>query len=248
MSLITHILHLVGSSGVAYFTARQIRDPQTRPNTLAMFQLAESGAVPMLENLSARAANEGDTWMAEKLAQHAEDEKRHGQIFAHALKQINKQVIDFKSKPKTAESTQRSPFFDNFFAGYTSEELKPENINWEVFMGSTYILELDASRDFARMAKVLPDDEATSRNLKKSLLSVAGDETLHAAYLYEAMQRRMSTADVQKLVDEWRTRKVNAMLAMIGGLLQPKGQPPTLVQEVFPQEETPVNVPDLATV
>ena len=113
-------------------------------------------------------------------------------------------------------------------------------------MGSTYILELDASKDFARMAKVLPDDEATSRNLKKSLLSVASDETFHAAYLYEAMQRRMSTADVQKLVDEWRTRKVNAMLAMIGGLLQPKGQSPNLVQEGFPQEETPVNVPDLA--
>ena len=105
MSLITHILHLVGSSGVAYFTARQIRDPQTRPNTLAMFQLAESGAVPMLQKLRSRAATEGDTWMAEKLAQHAEDEKRHGQIFAHALKQINKQVIDFKSKPRTAEST-----------------------------------------------------------------------------------------------------------------------------------------------
>ena len=246
MSLITHILHLVGSSGVAYFTARQIRDPQTRPNTLAMFQLAESGAVPMLQKLRSRAATEGDTWMAEKLAQHAEDEKRHGQIFAHALKQINKQVIDFKSQPKKAESTQRSPFFDNFFAGYTSEQLKPENIDWDVFMGSTYILELDASKDFARMAKVLPDDEATSRNLKKSLLSIASDETLHAAYLYEAMERRMSTADVQQLVDEWRTRKVNAMLAMIGGLLQPKGQPPNLVQEGIPQEGIPANVPDLA--
>jgi hypothetical protein len=58
----------------------------------------------------------------------------------------------------------------------------------------------------------------------------------------------MSAADVQQLVDEWRTRKVNAMLAMIGGLLQPKGQPPNLVQEGIPQEaeETPTNVPDLA--
>jgi hypothetical protein len=36
-----------------------------------------------------------------------------------------------------------------------------------MFMGSTYILELDASKDFARMANVLPEDEATSRNLKK---------------------------------------------------------------------------------
>ncbi len=250
MNLVTHILHLVGSSGVAYVTARQIRDPLTRPNTLAMFQLAESGAVPMLEKLSDRAASEGDTWLSERLAQHADDEKRHGQIFAHALKQINKQVIDFKSKPKKAETTQRSPFFDAYFEGYTSDQLKPEAINWDVFMGSTYILELDASKDFARMAKVLPEDEATSRNLKKSLYSVASDETGHAAYLYEAMRRRMSAANVQELVDAWRTRKVNAMLAMIGGLLQPTGQLPNLVQEGMPQEvvETQANVPDLAAV
>ncbi len=249
MNLVTHILHLVGSSGVAYFTARQIRDPLTRPNTLAMFQLAESGAVPMLEKLSDRAAAEGDTWLSERLAQHADDEKRHGQIFAHALKQINKQVIDFKSQSKKAETTQRSPFFDAYFEGYTSEQLKPEAINWDVFMGSTYILELDASKDFARMAKVLPEDEATSRNLKKSLYSVANDETGHAAYLYEAMMRRMSAANVQELVDAWRTRKVNAMLAMIGGLLQPKGQLPNLVQEGMPQEvteESPAKVSDLA--
>jgi len=62
-----------------------------------------------------------------------------------------------------------------------------------------YILELDASKDFARMANVLPEDEPTSRNLKQGLLSVANDETGHAAYLYEAMMRRMPAADVQKL-------------------------------------------------
>jgi len=88
------------------------------------------------------------------------------------------------------------------------------------------------------LAKTLPDgeciteDEPTSRNLKKGLLSVANDETGHAAYLYEAMMRRMSAADVQKLVDEWRTRKVNALLAMVGSLLQRSGKTPSLVQMV----------------
>jgi len=42
--------------------------------------------------------------------------------------------------------------------------------------------------------------------------------------------RRMS-ADVQKLVDEWRTRKVNALLAMVGSLLQRSGKTPSLVQD-----------------
>jgi rubrerythrin len=75
------------------------------------------------------------------------------------------------------------------------------------------------------MANVLPEDEPTSRNLKKGMLSIANDETGHAAYLYEAMTRRMSEkAAVEKLVDEWRTRKVNAMLAMVGGLIQRNGK------------------------
>lgn len=252
MSFFTHVLHLLGSSGVAYFLARQIRDPLTRPNTLAGFQLAESGAVPMLETLSGRAAAEGDTWLAEKLTKHAADENRHGQIFGHALKQLNKQVIDFKNQPKKPENTskerQRSPFFDAYFEGYSSEQLKPDAIEWNVFIASTYILELDASKDFARMAKVLPEDESNSRNLKKSLLSIANDETGHAAYLYEALKRRMSAADADKLIAEWRTRKVNAMLAMIGGLLKPDGKPPTLVQEGVPPEmlEEQAKAADLA--
>ena len=100
MNLLTHVLHLVGSGAIAYFSASQIRDPLTRPNVLAGFQLAESGSVPFLEALSQRAATEGDTWLAEKLAKHASDENRHGQIFANALKQLNKQVIDFKSLPQ----------------------------------------------------------------------------------------------------------------------------------------------------
>ncbi len=103
-------------------------------------------------------------------------------------------------------------------------------------MASTYILELDASKDFTRMANVLPDDEPTSRNLKLSMLSIAQDETGHAAYLYEAMLRRMSATQVQVLVDEWRTRKVNATFAMINGILQRNGETRSLVQDGAPTE------------
>jgi rubrerythrin len=217
MNFLTYVMHLVGSGAVAYYSAAQIRDSKTRPNVLAGFQLAESGSVPFLTKLSERAVAEGDRWLAEKLVKHAADETRHGEIFAHALKQLNKQVIDFKSLPKETEENKsqqrRSPFFAAYYDGYTQEQLKPDVIDWDVFMGSTYILELDASKDFARMANVLPDDDPKSRNLKLGMLSIAKDETGHAAYLYKAMMRRMSAFEVQKLVDEWRTRKVNALLA-----------------------------------
>ncbi|MUL37093.1 rubrerythrin family protein [Gloeocapsopsis dulcis] len=239
MNFLTHVLHLAGSSAAAYVAARQIRDPLTRPNVLAGFQLAESGSVPFLEALSKRAAAEGDSWLAEKLMKHAADEARHGHIFAHALKQLDKQVIDFKNLPKPSNdkpNERRSPFFAAYFEGFPPEQLKPDNIDWKVFMASTYILELDASKDFARMANVLPEDEATARNLKKGMLSIAQDETGHAAYLYEAMTCRMSVVEVQQLVDEWRTRKVNALLAMVNGLLQRSGQIPSLVKDAAPAD------------
>ncbi|RCJ25538.1 rubrerythrin family protein [Nostoc minutum NIES-26] len=240
MNFLTYLMHLAGSGVNAYYFATQIRDSKTRPNVLAGFQLAESGSVPFLSALSDRAAAEDDTWLAQKLAKHASDETRHGQIFAHALKQLNKQVIDFKSQPQTKSASksqqQRSPFFAAYFEGYAQEQLKPAAINWDVFMASTYILELDASKDFTRMANVLPDDEPTSRNLKLGMLSIAQDETSHAAYLYEAMLRRMSATQVQVLVDEWRTRKVNATFAMIGGILQRNGETRSLVQDGAPTE------------
>lgn len=243
MNLLTYVLHLAGAGASAYITARQIRDPLTRPNLLAGFQLAESGSVPFLSALSQRAAAEGDEWLAEKLALHASDEARHGHIFAHALKQLNKQVIDFKNLPKTkpegkADERRRSPFFEAYFEGYSQEQLKPEAMPWNVFMASTYILELDASKDFTRMANALPEDEPTSRNLKKGMLSIAQDETGHASYLYEAMMRRLPRAEVEKLVDDWRTRKVNALLAMVNGLMQRSGNMPSLVQEGVPAEMT----------
>jgi len=50
------------------------------------------------------------------------------------------------------------------------------------------------------------------------------------------MMRRMPAADVQKLVDEWRTRKVNAPLAMVSGLLQRSGKMPHWCKMVFRQK------------
>ncbi|PAX51891.1 rubrerythrin family protein [Brunnivagina elsteri] len=246
MNFLTYLMHLAGSGAVAYYSAAQIRDIKTRPNILAGYQLAESGSVPFLTKLGERAAAEGDTWLAEKLAKHAADETRHGQVFAHALKQLDKQVIDFTNQPKsqpeetqTKKPQQRSPFFAAFFTGYTSEQLKPEVIDWNVFMGSTYILELDASKDFARMANVLPDDDAVSRNLKLGMLSIAQDEKGHASYLYDAIARRMPSSQVEQLIDVWRERKTKAMLAFARNLLQRKEETRSLVRDAVPAEKEP---------
>ncbi|MBD1852899.1 ferritin-like domain-containing protein [Leptolyngbya sp. FACHB-711] len=241
MNLLTQVLHLVGSGAVAYITAANIRDPKSRPNLLAGFQLAESGSVPFLEALSKRAAAEGDEWLSERLAKHAQDEGRHGQIFAHALKQLNKQVIDFKSLPQKPDDgkpdeRRRSPFFEAYYEGYDVKTMfAPDRIDWLLFMGSTYILELDACKDFVRMANALPDDPI-SLNLKKGMISIAKDEEGHAAYLREAMQRRLGYAKAEALITEWRTRKVNAMIAMATNLLQKGGQLPSMARDGVPSE------------
>ncbi|MBW4470270.1 MAG: ferritin-like domain-containing protein [Stenomitos rutilans HA7619-LM2] len=242
MNFFTQVLHLLGSGAAAFITARNMRDPLTRPNTLASLQLAESGSVPYLEALRDRAVAEGDPWLAERLTRHANDERRHGQIFAHALKQLNKQVIDFKASPRPTntqekpEERKRNPFFDAYFEGYTQADLKPEAIDWIAFLGSTYILELDASKDFVRMANVLPEDEPVSASLKKGILSVASDETGHAAYLREALERRLPRSEVDTVIDFWRTRKVNAIFAMVGNFIQKSGKSPSLVRDGVPTE------------
>lgn len=244
MNFLTQMLHLVGSGAAAYVTANQIRDPLSRPNTLASLHLAEAGSVPFLEALRDRAEREGDDWLAAKLNRHAQDERRHAQIFAQGLKQLNKQVIDFssRSQPQGEEKRdRRSPFFAAYFEGYTPADLKPDNIDWLVFLASTHILELDASRDFARMARVLPEDDPGCSSLKKGMLSVAQDEVGHAAYLKAGLARRLSAGEVETLIDAWRTRKVNALLAMVGGFLQKGGKMPSLVRDGAPVE---VNQPE----
>ena len=115
-------------------------------------------------------------------------------------------------------------------------------MDWVVFLGSTYILELDASKDFARMAKVLPEDDPNSKNLKQGILSIANDETRHAAYLYEALQRRLSDSAAAAVVEEWRQRKVNALIAMASNLFQKGGKIPSMVQEGAPTDLPDVDV------
>ncbi|WP_036479308.1 ferritin-like domain-containing protein [Myxosarcina sp. GI1] len=237
MNFVTNILHILGSGATAYILANRLRDRATRANTLAGFQLAESGAVPFLTKLSERAATEGDTWLAEKLAIHAADEKRHGQIFAYGLKQMGKQVMDAEELKQQRESEleqKPSPFFANYYRNYTPEDLKAENIDWLAFMGSTYILELDASKDFVRMANALPEDEPQSHKLKQSILSVAQDETRHAAYLYEALHRRLTASKVEEIVEDWRKRKVDSMFAMVGDMISNGGNSRSLVKDGTP--------------
>ena len=242
MDFITSILNTIGSGATAYILASRLRDPKTRPNTLAGFQMAESGAVPFLTKLAARATTEGDAWLAEKLTIHAADEQRHGQIFAHGLKQLGKEVktaeeMKQQSATRADKSKNSSPFFSKFYRGYEPEALKAENIDWLVFMASIYILELDASKDFARMATVLPNHELKSRNLQQSIYTIAQDETRHATYLYQAMQRRLPQVEVDALVTEWRKRKIDAMFAVVGEMIQTGGNNSrSLVKDGAPSE------------
>ncbi|MEL6578404.1 MAG: ferritin-like domain-containing protein [Cyanobacteria bacterium J06621_12] len=250
MDLITSILNTIGSGATAYILANRLRDPQTRPNTLAGFQMAESGAVPFLTKLADRARAEGDTWLAEKLTVHAADEERHGQIFAHGLKQLGKQVktADELKQAASKQAKNSSPFFSKFYRDYEPGDLKAEKIDWLVFMASTYILEFDASKDFARMATALPNDEQKSRNLSQSILSVADDETRHAAYLYQAMVRRLPQVEVDALVAEWRKRKIDAMFAMVTDTLQANGSSRSLVKDTVTTEVNQQAAPQLVEV
>jgi rubrerythrin len=243
MNFVTQLLHILGSGATAYISARNLRDPLTRPHTLATLQFAEAGAVPFLETLRDSAQTEGDTWLAEQLTRHANDERRHAQIFANGLKHLNKQAIDLSQIPATAtngtpDERRRSPFFAAYFDGYSGPELSAEGIDWTLFMASTYILELDASTDFVRMANVLPETTPRDLNLKKGILSVAQDETRHAAYLREALERRLGDAQAEALIDTWRTRKVNALMAMVSSFIQKGGKLPQMAQDGVPQPET----------
>lgn len=233
MNPLTSVLHVFGSGAMSYLLANQLRDAKTRPNVLAGFQLAESGAVPMLTALRDRAAAEGEQWLAEKLTQHANDERRHGQIFANALKRLDKEVIDVKSlaQPSDAASRkQKSPFLDAYYRGYTQADLKPDVIEWRVFLASTYILEADACKDFHRMAQVLtgvPEMEAT----QAGIVSVAEDEARHASYLRDAMVRRYGFFATEALIDEWRSRKVDALMAAVWNLIEQGGEMRTMTQD-----------------
>jgi rubrerythrin len=236
MNFYTQIMNIVGQGALAYISAYNMRDRQARPNTLAGLHLAEAGSVSLLQALRDRAKAEGDAWLAANLDQHAQDEMRHGRIFAHALKKRNKTVIDLSTVPVTTtegtpDERRRSPFFEAYYEGYSRDDLASQAIDWVVFLASTHILELDASKDFVRMANALPTDNRLDANLRLSMLDVAADETRHAAYLREALERRLSPTQVEDVVDQWRTRKVNALLAMATSFFQKGGKMPSLVQD-----------------
>lgn len=63
-------------------------------------------------------------------------------------------------------------------------------------------------------------------------MSIAEDESRHAAYLLEAMERRFSAIITQKTLEQWRTRKVNALFAMFGNLMEKGGTPYSLVEDI----------------
>lgn len=210
MNLLDYILHLICSGVSAYLAAYLICDPMTRPGALAEAEIAETGSVPYFAALSQRAAREGNTWLAEKLAAHSVDEERHGKILAYALKQ---HIGENWEKPK------RNPFYTVYLEGYDRSQLQPQIVDWQVFIGSMYIIELDASKEIARMARVLPETDRLSANLKKGLISIAKDETRHAAYLLEAMQRQMSAAAVEQLITEWRSKQIKAALTIATDVL-----------------------------
>lgn len=236
MNPLTSILHLVGSGAMAYLLASQIRDAKTRPNVLAGFQLAESGAVPFLTKLRDRAIAEGDPGLAEKLTRHANDERRHGQIFANGLKRLDKEVIDMKTLAQSNQADsgkQRSPFFEAYYRGYTQADLQPEVMDWQVFLASTYILEADACGDFRRMAQALtgvPEMEP----IQAGILSVAEDEARHASYLREVMLQRYGFFTTESLIGEWRSRKVDALMAMVWNLVERGWAQRTMAQDRAP--------------
>jgi rubrerythrin len=246
MNLLTSFLHLIGSGATAYLLANQIRDSHQRPHVLAGFYLAESSSVPYLTALRDRAQAEGQIWLAEQLTTHANDERRHGQIFANALKQHNKEVIDFKAQAAATvteggKKEKNSPFFEAYYQGYRQEDLKPEHIDWQVFLGSTYILEADACHDFRRMARAL-EGVTDMEKVQAGILSVAEDESRHASYLKEAMHRSYDYWTVEALIDEWRSRKVDAVMAMVGNFIQQGGQTRPMAQDRT--EETTSEVVD----
>ncbi|WP_218080867.1 ferritin-like domain-containing protein [Anthocerotibacter panamensis] len=208
------LLRIATQAASAYISARSLSNPQTRPDTLAGLHLAESGAVPFLEALSQRATQEGDPWLAERLMRHAQDERRHGAIFAQALKRMGRDLIDFQ--PLRGGAQPRSPFFEKYFEGYSREQLQATHIDWVLMMAATHVLEADASKDFVRMARALPQGDP----LQAGMYAIAADEGGHAHYLKEALVRRIGLRAAEEAIENYRVHKTQAILYMVSQMLQ----------------------------
>jgi len=201
--------------------------------------LTEGGAVPFLEALSKRAKHEEDDWLADSLYKHAQDERRHAAIFAKSLERSGFTLIGTQPAQESRARAAKG-FFDYYYEGFSEEELKPARIDWVIMMAATHVLEADAQKDFARMARVLPSTDP----LHAGLLGISVDEGRHAAYLREALVRKMGCySSAQAQIEYFKVRKAQgiAKLVLEGLLHSTSIAPPRLVKPVAVPElvETP---------
>jgi len=72
---------------------------------------------------------------------------------------------------------------------------------------------------------------AGMEKIQAGILSVSEDEQRHATYLQEAMLRRYGYFGTESLVSKWRSRKVDALMAMVGGMIERRGEMRPLAQD-----------------
>lgn len=214
MDFLEYCLQLLSSGGTAYVLSRTIRDSRSRPKLLRSFHLSEASSVPYLELLSQRAKNEGDIWLSQQLAFHAQDERKHSQIFRHLYLKDGGNLDQLEEQQKNPPKSKNS-LFVSYFEGFHPDELKPENIDWITYAASTHILELDSHKDYLLMAKVLPESDPKLRKFKLSLKSVAQDELKHANYLKEILSRKLGVIEANLVLERWRKRKTKAILSSV---------------------------------
>ncbi|ACK74051.1 conserved hypothetical protein (plasmid) [Gloeothece citriformis PCC 7424] len=220
MDLKTKILHFWATGASAYILARSIRDSSTRPNVLKRFHLSESNAILYLQDLKERAMREGEGWLEEQLEHHIADKVKHSQMLARTLKLVGQEVVDCETLPV---EEQVGSLFIEYFKEYPRQTLTPPNIDWIVFAGSTYILEVDSSKEYLYMAKALPENELIWRGLKSEFIEISQDKKRHANYCHEMLTLRLPLEKVESTVEYWRTQKTKALWSVAGQVISKGG-------------------------
>ncbi|WP_013325519.1 hypothetical protein [Gloeothece verrucosa] len=220
MDLATNILHFLATGASAYILARSIRDSSTRPDVLKRFHISESNAILYLQDLKERAMREGKEWLGEQLERHIADKNKHGEILARTLKSFDQEIVDCESLPV---EEQVGSLFIEYFKEYPRQALTPPNIDWIVFAGSTYILELDSSKEYLYMANALPENDLVLREIKSGLIEISQDKKRNANYCYEFLTQYLSNEKVESTVDYWRTQKTKAMWSVAGQVIKKGG-------------------------
>ncbi len=191
-----------------------MQDPQLRPHLIASLYLAEAGSAGYLRALSHRARREGDSWLANQLIHHSQDEKHHSTLLLKALHYWDKDPIQLTKLPAT-DPRRRTTFYDSYYHGYATSHLHPQSIGWLTFLSSTYVLEADSVGEFRRLASALPASDVGCRILSRSLHAIANDERRHAQYLLEALSQRQDPPTVAFELEHWRQRKLMATVALV---------------------------------